>query len=664
MTTEEFIQKAKAIHGDKYDYSKVEYVNATTKVRIMCPKHGEFWQRPSEHLRGAGCQKCGHEYVVNLRKKTKEWFLQKAREVHGNLYDYSKVDFVNVSTKVCIVCHKHGDFWQTPHGHIQGYGCPECSRLHAANLRKKTNEEFIEEARQIHGSKYDYSKVQYKDAKTPVTIICPMHREFRQTPYNHLKGSCCPKCQKERIASMQRKTTKWFVEEAKRIHGDKYDYSKVGYIDSYTKVCIICPKHGEFWQMPGNHLKGHGCVKCRADGNTKYNKEICVATARTCSFRVEFFKKYPGMVDCAKRNGWYEECCAHMGTMGNKQRIIYAYEFTDFHAAYIGLTFKMEVRNKRHHKEGAVFEFAQLHHIDIPQPKILTDYMDQEEASVQEGVWLQKYKDAEWMILNRLKTGSLGGQELLDYDISKIEESMQGFDKLDDWAKSYKSYREYIRQHQLDYLLDKHFPNRMRQIYDDYEECKKAYSQCNSIRQVHDRFPGALAAAKRHGWHKELSELCRASNVKWTREALIEQIGRYKTLKEFKDANNGAYQMIKRRGWEDLLLPLKRQLHPHYHFTIEQIQALCKEAGSYEVLKVTHPEVLAYCWHNSIDLYALNGWKKSNLRPIRLIRDGKVVMTFVSTIEAAKYFGIGNRHLGRYIDKNVMYHGYIWETNK
>ena len=277
-------------------------------------------------------------------------------------------------------------------------------------------------------------------------------------------------------------TTEEFIHRAKQVHGDKYDYSQVHYVDYRTRVLIICPKHGEFWQVPSSHLRGHGCIMCRADKNTKYNKEICLAAARTCNSRVEFFNKYPGMVDCAKRHGWYEECCAHMGTKGNKQRIIYAYEFTDYHAAYIGLTFKMEVRNKRHHKEGAVYDFAHLHHIDIPEPKILTEYMDQEEASIQEGVWLQKYKDAGWIILNRFKTGSLGGQEMLDYDIAKIEESMQGFAKLDDWAKAYSSYREYIRQHQLDSLLDKHFPDRMRRIYDDYEECRKAYSQCESIR--------------------------------------------------------------------------------------------------------------------------------------------------------------------------------------
>lgn len=664
MTTEEFIQKAKAVHGDKYDYSKVDYVNAKTKVSIICPKHGEFFQRPSEHLKGYGCFVCGHEYVVQLRKKTKEWFLQKAHEVHGNKYDYSKVDFINVTTKVCIICPEHGEFWQTPHGHIQGTGCPECGRLRAANKRKRTNEEFIEESRRVHGDKYDYSRVQYNDAKTPVAIICPKHGEFLQSPDNHLQGTGCPKCSHERTADLLTKSKTWFLKKAQQVHGDKYDYSKVEYVNSLTKVCIICPKHGEFWQVPSSHLKGHGCVKCRTDRLTKYNKDICIETARTCNSRVEFFKKYPGMVDCAKRHGWYEECCAHMGTKGNKQRIIYAYEFADFHAAYIGLTFKMEVRNKRHHKEGAVFDFAHLHHVDIPTPKILTDYMDQEVASIQEGVWLQKYKDSGWIILNRFKTGSLGGQEMLDYDITKIEDSMQGFVKLDDWSKSYSSYREYIRQHQLDYLLDKHFPNRMRQIYDNYEECRKAYSQCKSIRQVHDRFPGALAAAKRHGWHKELSELCRASNVKWTREALVELIGKYKTLKEFQKAYNGACQMIKKRGWLDILTPLKRQIHPRYNLTFEQVKALCQEAGSYDKLKVNHPEVLSYCWRNSIDIFDINGWKRPNRRPIRLIHEGKVVATFNSAIEAAHYVGVDNRPLGKYIDKGIEYHGYIWETNK
>lgn len=664
MTTEEFIQKAKAVHGDKYDYSKVEYVNASTKVCIICPKHGEFWQRPSEHLRGNGCFKCGHEYVAVLRKKPKEWFLKKAHEVHGEKYDYSKVEYINAKTKVCIICPEHGEFMQTPDHHLQGTGCPKCGEWKAANSRKKSTADFIEEAHKVHGDLYDYAKVHYVNARSKVIIICPKHGEFQQSPTNHLNGNGCPVCTRDRRRQQNLKTTKWFLEQVRAVHGGKYDYSKTKYIDSSTKVCIICPEHGEFWQLPGSHLKGHGCIVCRAVGNTKYNKEICLATAKTCNSRVEFSNKYPGMVQHAKRHGYYEECCAHMGTRGNKKRLIYAYEFLDSHAAYIGLTFKMEVRDKRHHKEGAVYDYAHLQRIDIPKPKILTDYLEQEEASIQEGVWLQKYKNEGWVILNRIKTGSLGGQELLDYDLTKIEESMLGFVKLEDWTNAHSAYRVYIRQNNLDYLLDKHFPDRMRQRYDNFEECYKAYSACKSIRQVHDKFPGALAAAKRHGWHKELSNLCRASNVKWTKEVLTKLVSKYTTLKEFKQQNNGAYQILLKRGWKDILSPLTRQLHPHYHFTIEQIKAFCIEAGRYDVLKANHPEVLSYCWHNKINIYALMGWKKSHLRPIRLLKNGMLVATFDSAKEAAQFVGVNNRQLGRYIDKGKEYQGYIWETNE
>ena len=528
-------------------------------------------------------------------------------------------------------------------------------------MAKLTTEEFIKKAREVHGDKYDYSKVEYKGVKHKVVIVCPHHGDFNQNPSNHLLGAGCPICQKEHSASLLRKTTDWFIQKAHEVHGNKYDYSKVNYVNSSTKVCIICKIHGGFWQLPGSHIKGHGCVKCR---NVKYTKEVVIDTALQCESRVEFRNKYPGMVDYAKRNGFYEECCAHMGTRGNKQRIIYAYEFENAHAAYIGLTFKIEVRDKRHHKEGAVYDFAQQHGIDIPAPKVLTDYMDQEEASIQEGVWLQRYKEKGWLVLNRFKTGSLGGQEILDYDIVKIEESMHGYDKLDEWGKSHSSYREYIRQHNLDYLLDKHFPERMRRIYDDYEVCRKTYSQCKSIRQVHDRFPGALAAAKRHGWHKELSKLCRASNVKWTREVLTGLIRKYKTLKDFKHSQNSAYQMIKRRGWEDLLEPLKREVHPRYNFTIEEIKALCEEAGEYKTLKAIHPEVLNYCWRKDIDIYELTGWKRSNLRPVRLSKDSIVIASFPSAKAAADYVGINHKNLAKYIDKGIEYHGYIWETDE
>ena len=189
-----------------------------------------------------------------MKKLTKEEFVLKAIEVHGNKYDYSKVEYVNARTKVCIICPIHGEFWQTPDNHIYKHkGCPICN----GGIRL-TTKSFIEKSNKVHNNKFDYSKVVYKNNRTNVYIICPEHGEFWQTPDNHLNGHHCPKCNGGVSISQQE-----FIEKAKEIHGDKYNYSKVEYINSKTKVCIICPEHGEFWQTPSNHLAGKGCLKCK-----------------------------------------------------------------------------------------------------------------------------------------------------------------------------------------------------------------------------------------------------------------------------------------------------------------------------------------------------------------------------------------------------------------
>lgn len=122
LTTEEFIKRARAIHGDKYDYSKVVYVNSYTKVCIICPKHGEFWATPNNHLRGKGCKMCNVGVVWDT-----ESFISRIIETRGNRYDYSKVNYTDGKTKVCIICPEHGEFWQSPSHHLQGQGCPKCS---------------------------------------------------------------------------------------------------------------------------------------------------------------------------------------------------------------------------------------------------------------------------------------------------------------------------------------------------------------------------------------------------------------------------------------------------------------------------------------------------------------------------------------------------------
>jgi len=251
LTTETFIAKAIKKHGNKYNYDKVVYIDSQSKVIVTCKIHGDFSIRPAEILRGKGCAKCSGKH----RWTTEEW-IALARKAHGNKYSYNKSKYINASTRITITCPDHGDFEQLPGVHVyQESGCPKC----APRNFKYTQEEWINKANEIHNNKYDYSKLEYKSSQEKVLIICPEHGEFWQIADDHInKPSGCPKCK-----GVARLTTEEFIKRAKEIHGDKYIYDKVNYINQNTNVIIICPKHGEFTQMPVAHIHGlSGCSKC------------------------------------------------------------------------------------------------------------------------------------------------------------------------------------------------------------------------------------------------------------------------------------------------------------------------------------------------------------------------------------------------------------------
>ena len=248
-----FIQNAKNLFGDNYDYSKVEYINNKTPVIIICPKHGEFKQRPSNHLHGRGCPFCAKE----LRKKTTKKFIADAKKVHGEKYDYSKVDYQGAYVPITIICPKHGAFTQKPNSHLSGNGCPKC-----VNTYPLTTSTFIQKAQEVHKHKYDYSLATYNGSHEKVQIVCPKHGTFEQFAYVHLQGRGCPKCADEKTSKRQTYTSQKFIQLANEKHHNKYDYSKVEYIDSQTPIQIICPIHGVFEQKPNQHLQGHGCPYC------------------------------------------------------------------------------------------------------------------------------------------------------------------------------------------------------------------------------------------------------------------------------------------------------------------------------------------------------------------------------------------------------------------
>lgn len=257
-TTEEFIADARKVHGDKYDYSLVDYKGHRMPVRIICPVHGEFYQTPESHLAQRGCRKCGEDKQHKQQTLTNEQFIMRAKAVHGDKYDYSAVQYIKSRIKVKIKCNKCGrHFWQTPNSHLQGENCPICTNYYM------DSEMFKDRAAKVHNNKYNYDKTVYVSANKKVVITCPVHGDFLQTPRSHTSGAGCPVCGKELNVISKRYTTDGFIEAARKVHGDKYDYDQVQYKNGSIKVLIGCRKHGYFLQQPYSHLAGCGCPKCK-----------------------------------------------------------------------------------------------------------------------------------------------------------------------------------------------------------------------------------------------------------------------------------------------------------------------------------------------------------------------------------------------------------------
>ncbi len=268
-TTKEFIRDGVAVHGDRYDYSKSEYVGNKKKVVIICTKHGEFEQTPANHLY-FGCKLCGFGNAGQYHKKDTAKFILAAKEVHGDEYDYSLTKYNGARNPLTITCPMHGEFEQTAGVHLSGAGCEPCSYSLRGKQSRMTFEDFVGRAVKLHGGRYEYtiSKDYFKDTKTKIQIVCPKHGVFEQLPSAHLKGSGCPLCAVIKKGNSMRKTTESFIEDARAVHGDAYDYSETDYKGAFDWVTIICPIDGTFNQSPTSHLGGTGCPRCsrRAQG--------------------------------------------------------------------------------------------------------------------------------------------------------------------------------------------------------------------------------------------------------------------------------------------------------------------------------------------------------------------------------------------------------------
>lgn len=364
---EKFIIESKKLHEDTYDYSKVVYENNLKEVKIICKHHGEFLQLPKTHKRGHGCQLCGIKRIINDKKSNNIEFIKKANIAHCYTYDYSKTNYTNSKEKIIIICKHHGEFVINPNSHLCGGGCKKCATIKNSDKSRKTKEQFIEEANKIHSDRYDYSQINYISYNRNVIIICKEHGAFEQTPNNHLHCKGCYQCSILSRSFKKTKTTEQFIEEASKIHSNKYDYSNTLYRNYDKKIIIICKEHGSFEQTPGGHLSGKGCNKCgisiRTNKITSTTTEFIENASRLHKniydySKVEYKNAFENIIILCKEHGEFQQTpnvhlsgsgCKICGTMHMKQK-------TRYNTSYF-----IEIANKKHHY---VYDYSRVEYIN------------------------------------------------------------------------------------------------------------------------------------------------------------------------------------------------------------------------------------------------------------------------------------------------------------
>ena len=286
LTHKQFLEKSKKSHGNKYNYTLVEYTYSNEKVKILCELHGLFTQVPSDHFRGHGCKKCSQIKSIFKLTENENKFIKKAKLVHNDNYNYNKVKYLNTSTKVIIHCKIHGEFLQTPCNHLSGHKCPICASKDTVTKNTKTQEDFITKCNKVHNFKYDYVKTNYLHHKKEIIITCKIHGDFIKKAYQHTFGSGCQKCSEIERLKKVTKDTIWFVEKSNKKHNFLYCYDNTNYVNSADKVNITCCIHGHFKQKPSDHMDGHGCPQCGNQSSWRRKEYIKKINGRVCLFYI------------------------------------------------------------------------------------------------------------------------------------------------------------------------------------------------------------------------------------------------------------------------------------------------------------------------------------------------------------------------------------------
>ena len=373
----------------------------------------------------------------------------------------------------------------------------------------------------------------------------------------------------------KRLTTEEFIKKSIKKHGNKYDYSKVEYANNKTKVCIICPEHGEFWQTPSSHLRGSNCPVCsKFEGAKKTAIKRCIYNsyetikkyASKCVNRYDFFKKYRMAWLKSKQNGWLDDFFPiNQRDKEAKVHYVYSYIFDLTNSIYIGRTNNTELRDKNHHKEGAVYQHSIESNISIPKMNILYDKLTLDESKIKEDEMVKLYKSQGYNVLNKAKTGlnssSIGGfgfgKLTEEYCLNKAKEcnslaelrikypSVENKARKNDWLKNYT------------WFIHKELPKG----YWKYEHCYEKAKEYQTRGEFQKGCISAYDKARKNGWLNDYYwfvsgyEINGEKQRKWNEETCYKEATKYNTRSEFQKCCGRAYQVARKNGWLDKLFP-------------------------------------------------------------------------------------------------------------
>ena len=588
MTTEEFIQKAKAVHGDKYDYSKVEYVNNKTKVCITCPEHGEFWQRPNDHISHVGCPLCSLERNTKLRVMSNAEFIQKANAIHGDKYDYSKVEYVNNKTKVCIICPIHGEFWQNASSHIRGAGCPVCADIENGRRKRKWTYETCYEEAKKYTTKYDFAK-----QNNAAYVAAGKYGWLRSFVW--LKNLVKPNgyWTRERCEEESRKyhSKKEFVKGCAAAHQAAVRH---GWLDDFTwlvnqRIDVVKDKIDSVYVYLFEDAKaayvGRTLIKRQrkrdrehifnqdSDAVARYAKKLNVPvppmtilesnlTLEEGQAREDYWRKWykkhgytmlnriatgigKGSLGAIGQGKWNRRTC--------REEALKYKTATEFEKNSSG-AYAAALRNNWL-KDYTWFAVL-LHNWDKQ-----TCYNEAKKYCTRGDF----YKGCRGAYIKALKTGWIEEYTWLKSRQNVPAGYWDNYEHCYGEAKKYKNRRRFQKGCMGAYSkalkngwLDDYtwFDEKAKQNYWNRETCLEEAKKCSSKKEFRSRANGAYQLAYKNGWLNDYTWFKQLTGF-WTYEACKTEASKYRTRGQFAEGSRSAYTKARIKGWLDDFFPMK-----------------------------------------------------------------------------------------------------------